>query len=61
MCLLCATTTLNNTSPYSILALAMDMEKNKQVKNNDSIYANHQEAERTDGENYVRMRIGIIG
>jgi predicted nucleic acid-binding Zn-ribbon protein len=29
-------------------ALAMDMEKNKQVKNNDSIYANHQEAERTD-------------
>jgi len=29
-------------------ALAMDMEKNKQVKNNDSICANHQEAERTD-------------
>jgi hypothetical protein len=29
-------------------ALAKDMEKNKQVENNDSIYANHQEAEHTD-------------
>jgi hypothetical protein len=29
-------------------ALPKDVEKNKQVENNDSIYPYHQEAERTD-------------